>query len=77
MRTTHKEKRTLKLSLVKELIDYYSPLPQLSDLRVLRFLVPMVVGFTVFFGSTNCCPRMTGMTGTWVILPQRKNDQMR
>ena len=44
-----KKKDPLTASLVKGLIDHYSPLSQLSDLHILRFLVIVVVGFAGFF----------------------------
>ena len=78
--TTKKDPVTV--SVVKDLVDHYGPLAQLSDLRVFRFLVIVVVSFAGFFRIDEmltirlqhahiCDGHMR------IILPQCKNDQMR
>ena len=49
MCTAHDKKGPVTVSVVKELVDHYGPTAQLSDLRVFRFLVIVVVSFAGFF----------------------------
>ena len=77
-----KKKDPLTVSFVKELLDHYSPLAQLSDLRVFRFLVIVVVSFAGFFRIeemlSTLLPNVQIHDGHMkIILPQCKNDQTR
>ena len=76
------KKDPLTVSLVKKLIDHYSPLTQLSDLCILRFLVMVVVGFARFFRIDKMLPTQLRTVQIHeghmqITLPQCKNGQMR
>ena len=77
-----KKKDPLTVNFVKELIDYYSPLTDLKDPLILRFLVMVVVGFTGFFRIEEMLQiQLKHITITTshmtIFLPRCKNDQMR
>ena len=70
------------MSVVKDLVDHYGPLAQLSDLRVFRFLVIVVVSFAEFFRIDEMLTIRLQHAHICdghirIILSQCKNDQMR
>ena len=76
------KKDPLTVSLVKELIDHYGPVEEIKDLKVLRFLVMVLVGFAGFFRieemlSTQLVNVSVKDDHMKIVLPQCKNDQMR